>query len=225
MGEAAFYPLRPALAPDALACAAVAAALSWSMGVTGMVLAASVVPLSLLAAWPDRDSYRPSQANRVTLVRAAAVGGVAAWLFEGDPPLPVVGLAAVALALDGVDGFVARRTRTTTAFGARLDGELDALFMAVLSVLAAYRVGPWVLLAGALRYLWVLAQLGLPWLRQPLDDRYARKVLCALGAAALITSLALPTGAAVAAAFGVACLASSFGRDALYLRRASRNPG
>jgi hypothetical protein len=102
---------------------------------------------------------------------------------------------------------------------------LDALFMAILSVLAAYKVGTWVLLAGALRYLWVLAQLGLPWLAEPLDDRYARKVLCVLGVASLIATVALPTGASMAAGFGVACLLASFGRDALYLRRASRNPG
>ena len=43
-------------------------------------------------------------------------------------------LAVVALALDAVDGRVARRTGTVSPFGARLDGEADAFLMLVLSV-------------------------------------------------------------------------------------------
>src|SRR3954452_4314907 len=72
----------------------------------------------------------PRPADYVTLARAALVGGGAALVADacaGQPHLgPLVGLAAVALALDAVDGQVARRTRTASALGARFDMEVDA---------------------------------------------------------------------------------------------------
>ena len=95
-------------------------------------------------------------ANRVTLTRAALVGGVTALVADalvGSPNIPViVGLAVVALILDGVDGWVARRTRTVSALGARFDMEVDAFLILVLSVYVAGSVGPWVLAIGAARY-------------------------------------------------------------------------
>ncbi|GAA4940924.1 hypothetical protein GCM10023238_03240 [Streptomyces heliomycini] len=45
-----------------------------------------------------------------------------------------MGLTAVALILDGVDGKVARRTGTSTPLGARFDMEVDAFLILVLSV-------------------------------------------------------------------------------------------
>ena len=51
----------------------------------------------------------------------------------------LVPLAVVALVLDLVDGRVARRTVTASAYGARLDGEADAFLILVLSVLVAAR--------------------------------------------------------------------------------------
>src|ERR1700712_3243372 len=60
-------------------------------------------------------------ANVVTSVRAALVGGVTALVadsFVRAVPIPVlVALASVALALDAVDGQVARRTGTVTGVG------------------------------------------------------------------------------------------------------------
>ena len=44
----------------------------------------------------------------------------------------IVVLSTLALVLDVVDGWVARRTRTSTAFGARFDGEVDAFLILVL---------------------------------------------------------------------------------------------
>ena len=64
----------------------------------------------------------------------------------------LVGLAVVALVLDGVDGWVARRTGTVSALGARFDMEVDAFLILVLSVYVAGSVGPWVLAIGAARY-------------------------------------------------------------------------
>ncbi len=73
--------------------------------------------------------------------------------------------------LDAVDGRVARRTGTASAFGARFDMEVDAFLILVLSVYVA-RVGRRVGAAiGAARYAFVAAGWLLPWLRGPLPPR------------------------------------------------------
>lgn len=104
-------------------------------------------------------------ANRLTLVRLAALaalagGGLSATLAPEAGLalagwLPCLVYAAAALG-DYADGAIARRTRTTSAFGARLDAEADALGLAAASgiaVLAAGTLPAWYLLAGFGRYL------------------------------------------------------------------------
>lgn len=88
--------------------------------------------------------------------------------FSGPTPLAVlVPMTAVALALDAVDGWVARRTGTASALGARFDMEVDAFLILVLSVQVTPAVGPWVLAIGGLRYAFVVAGWLLPWMRGP----------------------------------------------------------
>ena len=101
-------------------------------------------------------------ADLVTLGRAVLVGGVTAlvadWLVTGRMPTAVlVALAAVALALDAVDGRVARRTGTASARGARFDMEVDAVLVLVLSGYVAALLGPWTLAIGAMRYVFAVA--------------------------------------------------------------------
>src|SRR5215218_11011335 len=107
-------------------------------------------------------------ANRVTLARASLVGAVTALLADalvGSASVAAaVGLAAVALVLDAVDGWVARRSGTVSALGARFDMEVDAFLILVLSVYVAQSVGPWVLVIGAMRYVFVVVSWVLPWL-------------------------------------------------------------
>ena len=61
--------------------------------------------------------------------------------------------------LDGVDGWLARRHRIASAFGARFDMEIDALLILALSVLAwrHEKAGAWVVASGLLRYAFVAA--------------------------------------------------------------------
>ncbi|MEZ5583441.1 MAG: CDP-alcohol phosphatidyltransferase family protein [Candidatus Competibacteraceae bacterium] len=68
-------------------------------------------------------------------------------------------IAISVVLLDGVDGWLARRSNTVSDFGARFDMETDALLIAVLALLVwrLDKVGVWILLAGALRYLFVAA--------------------------------------------------------------------
>jgi phosphatidylglycerophosphate synthase len=129
-------------------------------------------------------------------------------------------VAAVALVLDAVDGWVARRT-ATGSLGAKLDGEVDAFLILVLSVYLARSVGVWVLAIGAARYAFLAAGWALPWMREPLPPRYWRKFVAATQgivltvAAANVLEPAVTKGALVGA---LVLLAESFGRDVWWLR-------
>jgi len=170
-------------------------------------------------------------ANQVTLARATLVGGVAALAADSlRGPIPVaalVTLAAVALALDGVDGQVARRTGSTTPLGARFDMEVDAVLIMVLSVVAAGTLGLWVLAIGAFRYAFVAAAWALPWLKAPLPPRFSRKVVAAAQGVVLVVAVSalLPYAASLAlVALSLAVLVWSFAVDITWLahRRAVR---
>ncbi|MEP6561984.1 MAG: CDP-alcohol phosphatidyltransferase family protein [Nakamurella sp.] len=165
-------------------------------------------------------------ANRVTLARATLVGGVAALIADSftraTPLSTLIALAAVALALDAVDGRVARRTGTVTPLGARFDMEVDAFLILVLSVYVAAELDSWwVLSIGAARYLFVAAGLLLPWLRRGLPPRYWGKLVAATQGVVLTVVAAgvLPRPVAAGAlAVSLVLLAESFGRSVWWLR-------
>jgi phosphatidylglycerophosphate synthase len=169
-------------------------------------------------------------ANQVTLLRSGLiclVGGV--LLASGHTPsmgwsLP--GLIAVALALDALDGWLARRLRLVSAFGARFDVEVDALLLLILALLVwqADRVGAWVLAIGLLRYGFAAAGFLYPWLRQPLAPSFRRKAVCVLQGLTLLFCLLPPVAvpvASVAAAFALVALVLSFATDVRWLARQS----
>jgi phosphatidylglycerophosphate synthase len=172
-------------------------------------------------------AHRLGPADRVTSARVVLSFGVAALTaYSFVRPAPVatlVTLAAVALALDFVDGQVARRTRTASAFGARFDLEADAFLILVLSVYVGHTTGWWVLAIGAARYLFVVSGWVLPWLRGSAPPRYWCKVVAALQgvvltvAASAVLPEALTTAALVLA---LLLLTESFGREAWQLSRA-----
>jgi phosphatidylglycerophosphate synthase len=160
-------------------------------------------------------------ATQVTLVRATLAVGVAA-LALADQTALVVTLAAVALALDAIDGWLARRTNTVTAFGARLDGEVDAFLVLVLSVYVAGTLGAWVLAIGAARYVFLAGELLLPWMRAPLPPRRWRKVVAATQGIVLTVAAAdVVPRATMQVILGVALvlLAASMGQCAWWLWR------
>ncbi|WP_442933901.1 CDP-alcohol phosphatidyltransferase family protein [Micromonospora sp. CPCC 206171] len=178
-----------------------------------------------------RGAYRLGPADRVTLTRAVLVGGVTALVvdaIDAAAPLAVlVPMAAAALALDAVDGWVARRTGTASALGARFDMEVDAFLILVLSIHVAPSTGGWVLAIGAMRYAFVAASWVLPWMRGTLPPRYWRKVVAAAQGVLLLVATAevLPAPAtAVVLAASLALLVESFGHDVgwLWWHRPSR---
>lgn len=178
----------------------------------------------LTAAVRRSPSRALGPADRVTLARAVLVGGVTALVADGAgqgaPAVILVVLAVVALVLDGVDGQVARRTGTASPLGARFDVEVDAFLILVLSVHVAGRLGAWVLVIGAMRYVFVAAARVAPWLRVRLPPSLARKTVAVVQGAVLVPAGAgmLPRPvAAVLVGSALALLAWSFGRDIAWL--------
>jgi phosphatidylglycerophosphate synthase len=170
-------------------------------------------------------------ADWVTLTRTVLIAGVTGLVAESFarpvPSTALVTLAATALALDAVDGQVARRTGTATALGARIDGEADAFLILVLSIAVSRDYGSWVLVIGAARYAFLLAGWLLPWLAAPLPARYWRKVVAAVqGVVLTVAASGVPSRKAgmIAVAVALLLLAESFGRDVIGLYRAGAGP-
>jgi phosphatidylglycerophosphate synthase len=169
-------------------------------------------------------------ADLVTLARAVLVGGVAALVIDrlwtgASPVVTLVAIVTVALALDAVDGQVARRTGTASALGARFDMETDAFLILVLSVHVAVLVGPWALAIGVMRYAFVAAGWSMPWMRSPLPTRYSAKAVAALQGVVLVagTTEVLPHSLTVAlVSTALVLLTWSFGRDVAWLWRNAR---
>ena len=194
----------------------------WVVGVSSALILDAALARAL---WRDPEA-RLGPAGWVTLTRATLAIGVAALAadsFERDVPVAtLVALASVALALDFVDGWVARRTGTASALGARLDGEVDAFLILALSVEVAPSAGGWVLAIGAARYAFLAAGWLFDWMRAPLPRRDWRKVVAAAQGITLTIAAAevLPPALTRAAlAVALALLAESFGRDVWWLWR------
>ena len=191
----------------------------WAVGVTCGVITNAALTIG-------RQHYRADRLTRadwVTLARAAVAFGVAALVVDSfGEPVPVttlVPLSALALALDAVDGWVARRTRTGK-LGAQFDGEVDAFLILVLSVYVARSAGAWVLAIGTARYAFLAAGWPLRWMRAPLPPRFWRKVVAATQGIVLTVAAVgvLPAGVTTGAlVVALVLLSESFGRDVLWL--------
>lgn len=223
------------LAPLGLVVVAgLGAALFSSAGVIAVIVGVVLYTAGAVAAGLFLRRHHPhaqlGYANAITLLRLALVSllviPLVGGLLVGDSaaPVAIIALAIVALSLDGVDGWLARRQQLSSAFGARFDMEVDSAFALVLAVLAVVVSGAswFVLLLGLPRYLFGLAGLAMPWLNGDLPERYSRKVICVIQLAVLIAVQSpwfagLPGTLIVAAA--IAALAWSFGRDILWLRQ------
>jgi phosphatidylglycerophosphate synthase len=173
---------------------------------------------------------RVGYANLITSGRLVLVAYVA-WLVS-RPAVEAVAWTAVVVStvaalLDIADGWVARRTRTETAFGARFDMEVDAVLVMVLAILAWGwgKAGAWVLLSGLMRYAFVAGGWLLPWLRSPLPPSLRRKTICVVQIVALIVVLGpivRPPLSTLIAAAGLAILGYSFLVDTAWLWRNTR---
>ena len=175
--------------------------------------------------------YTPSgrfgPADWITLGRATLVCALAGLIgseASGGLGWIPMSIGAVILALDGLDGCVARRTGTNSAFGACFDREVDTLFILVLgmSVVDAGTVGVWVLLTGGLRYAFIAACALWPWLAADLPPSRRRKMVSGVQVLLLLACLAPVADQAlgtVLAATAVGLVATSFAIDIRWLHK------
>lgn len=127
--------------------------------------------------------------NVVTMMRAAMVCALLPPLMAQQAGgWAIAATGAVALSLDGVDGWLARRSGLASDLGARFDMEVDAALALVLALhaLAGSAVGAEVLFLGLIRYAFVAAGAVLPWLNGALPPRFGRKAICVLQLSVLL---------------------------------------
>jgi phosphatidylglycerophosphate synthase len=193
--------------------------------VIGMFVATMAIAIAGLRDYHPFPRFGP--ANVTTTLRALLVAMVVG--FIGEPASPhfaeaTILIASIAAALDGVDGWLARRTAMASAFGARFDMEIDALLIQALAVLVWQhdKAGAWVLASGLLRYAFVGIGRLLPWMRRPLTPTVRGRAICVVQISMLIVALipaVLPPASSVVAAAGLVVLCYSFGVDTLWLWR------
>ena len=187
----------------------------------------AVMLLSFGFLQPHHPFERFGPANQITTARTMLVALIAGLI--GEPRFPVVAASAVAAsllvtALDGIDGWVARRYRIASDFGARFDMEIDALLILVLAILAwrLEKAGVWVVLSGLLRYVFVAAGAGAAWLQAALPPSRRRQTICVIQIATLTCVLVpavQPPLSALLAAAALLTLVYSFLVDTLWLAR------
>ena len=199
------------------------------MTISYAIKAAAIFAVTMGIAWRGRRTHHPfprfGSANQITTLRALIVAAIAgligephAWASAG---VAVAG-ALLATVLDGVDGWLARRTKTVSAFGARFDMEIDALLIQVLAILAWrwHKAGAWVLASGLMRYAFVAASWPMPWLGRPLPGTARGKLVCIVQIAALTIAVApfvTYPASAITAAVGLIALTYSFAVDVEWL--------
>jgi phosphatidylglycerophosphate synthase len=235
-GKGALPTIRRATILGMLATAALLGVVSATAGlgvagwIAGLVTGSAATALIVTAR---RRSDQPAMfpADWVTLTRALLVAGVAGLVADSFVrPVPVtalVTLSSVALVLDAVDGQVARRTGTATEVGARIDGEVDAFLILLLSIFVAQDYGGWVLAIGAARYALLVAGWFIPWLAAPLPPRYWGKVVAAVQGIVLTVAasgLLDRRVGMIAVAAALLLLAESFGRNVIWLYRTGAGP-
>lgn len=206
--------------------AVVAAGVALALPLEAVLASGSALALAVTGSALGLARFHPhgrlGGANVVTLARLTIVGFLFTVLLAGGGQAAVViAVSIVALSLDGVDGYLARRQGLASRFGASFDMEVDSAFALVLAGLAALGpAGPLALLLGLPRYLFGAAALAIPWLNGPPRPRFSRKTICVLQLIALIALQLpmLPPWAALTLVVATAALlAWSFGIDIVEL--------
>jgi phosphatidylglycerophosphate synthase len=201
------------------------------LGALYPVEAAAVFAAWMAVAFGYAGAHHPhvrfGPANYVTTFRVMIMALIASLI--GEPAIPRAAAAAsiataVTTVLDGVDGWLARRSRMASAFGARFDMETDAALVMAMSILIWQygKAGPWALIGGMMRYLFLIAGWWLPWMARPLRPTLRARVITVCHMVGLSVGLApfvpFPLSA-VAVGLTTAALAWSFAVDVRRLWR------
>lgn len=220
-----------------LAAMVLGVALAWQidalLGLGGSLVSRTLVLLcvgALFVVWPLRAHHpfdRVGVANQITMTRGVLVLLLLSFVGMGQTPqlqIAALVVAMISSALDAADGWAARRTQMSSAYGARFDMETDALLILTLSLLVWQfdKAGAWVLASGLIRYAFVVAALLLVWLQRPLPASNRRKAIAVIQVISLMIAVApfvSPGVSAPLSACALAVLAWSFLVDIAWLRR------
>ena len=233
MRERRGYNVAPVMGWGLAATAVVGMAASASAGlgrrypVDATLACMALLTVVAYAAKGDHPYPRFGAANYVTLFRAMTMALVAGLIGEpGSARLLwfMIGIVTLVAALDGVDGWLARRSGMESGFGARFDMETDAALILVLSVLVWRhdKAGAWVLMCGLMRYVFVGAGWLLPWLAAPLRSTLRGKTIAVvqyIGLSVALAPIIMPPFSTLVAAVTLAALSWSFAVDVMWLRR------
>jgi len=186
------------------------------------MLAATMVT-GLVSVHHPFERFGP--ANLITLLRVSFLAAMTGLV--GEPPTTriawlAVGATTLVAVLDGLDGWLARRSRVSSAFGARFDMETDAALILVVSVLVWRhdKAAAWVMACGAMRYAFVVAGWLLPWMAAPLRSTVRGKTVAILQLVGLGVALlpVVPVPASViVSTITLAALVWSFAVDVAWL--------
>jgi len=187
---------------------------------------AVIATLAVVFISDDNHPFtRLGPANHVTTARAVLVALVVGAMGEQASPAVAASAAGAGVAvtvMDGIDGWLARRSRMASRFGARFDMEVDAVLILALAVLTwqSGKTGPWVLVSGLLRYMFVAAGWAMPQMRRTLPASRRRQTICVIQVGGLILALepfvVSPVSELIAGA-ALVSLVYSFAIDTLWL--------
>lgn len=193
----------------------------------GVWIAVATTIWGSLASHPH-EHY--GHANTVTTARALSTAILAGFIpvaaqISSPTWLWIIAITAtITLCMDGLDGYLARKTGLSSAFGARFDMETDALLALVITLFLwqSDKVGIWVLGLGVMRYAFLAAAHWCKPLNAPLYPSLRRKTVCVIQVGALCLMLCPWLSATQAVAVGALALLSlsySFAVDVWWLLR------
>lgn len=202
-----------AVAVSAATAAAVALEAPWIPAVIGTASLGVLLAVGWHRLSPGHVASWANALTGVRLLGVVVLGVVGTAERLESHGVFLAGLGLGLLVLDGLDGYLARRFDHSSALGARFDAAVDALLVLVLASIAYLggRLGAWVLLAGLLRYGFVLLE---PLVRRPgattARSLRARIVFVVANLALLTPLLPLPGLYRPAAAAATVLLVGSF---------------
>lgn len=205
------------LAASAVVAALIEPSLLCGLAALAVLVIGGLTRLRRGAPWTPADA--------VTATRLGLAVVCVSLLLTDGPGLSwsAVAVGSAALALDALDGYIARRTRATEA-GAAFDETVDALFVLLFSLALVPLWGVWTVLPGLYYYVFTaITAVRTQW-QQKLPYSRMRKVVAAAQGILLIAAGSPPAQAHPW--FGFACagaavtaLSWSFGRDIVWLER------